>query len=237
MSALTEAQQSTTLDAKVELWTLDLTALGGSVLRFTMGPIDGQIVEFDGESYPPVPLEADGFEWSGQGPLPTPRLTISNINLVMSGLVQEFRDLVGAKVTRLRTLKRFLDGQPSADPAAHFPLDIYRIERKSAQTKVAIEWELAAAMDQEGRKVPGRQITRLCDQRYRVWDPDTETFDYSKATCPYVGAQSYDRFGNPVGSGAEDTCNKQLVTGCQARFGESATLPFRGFPGVARVRA
>lgn len=237
MSALTEAQQSTSLDAKVEIWTLDLTALGGTVLRFTLGPADGQPVLHDGKSYPPVPIETDGFEWSGSGPLPTPKLRVSNINLVMSGLVQEFQDLVGAKVTRLRTLRRFLDGQPLADPAAHWPLDIYRVERKSAQTKLAIEWELSAAMDQEGRKVPGRQITRLCDQRYRVWDPDTETFDYSKATCPYVAAQSYDRFGDPVSSDADDVCNKQLVTGCQARFGESSVLPFRGFPGVARVRA
>lgn len=237
MSVPTEAQQATFLDAKVELWTLDLTPLDGALLHFSLGQVDDQPVAFAGKTYPPIPIEADGFEWSGQGPMPTPRLRISNINLVMSGLVQEFRDLVGATVTRLRTLERFLDGQPTADPTAHWPLDVYRVERKLGQNKQAIEWELAAAMDQEGRKVPGRQVTRLCDQRYRVWDPATAAFDYSRATCPYVGAQSYDRFGNTVISGADDICSKQLEGGCKVRFGEEAILPFRGFPGVARVRA
>ncbi len=236
MSALTEAQQAASLDAKVELWTLDGTSHGAGVLRWTSGTVSDQPVVFAGNTYPPTPIEADGFEWSGSGPLPTPRLRIANVNLVITGLLQQFNDLVGATVTRLRTLTRFLDGQPGADPTAHWPLDVYRVERKSAQNKVYVEWELAAAMDQEGRLVPGRQVTRLCDQRYRVWDPDTQTFDYSQATCPYVGAASFDRFGNPVASGADDVCNKQLTSGCKVRFGDNAILPFRGFPGVARAR-
>lgn len=236
MSVLTEAQQATTVDAHVELWTLDLTALGGSVLRFTIGPLDGQPVVFATNSYPPIPIEADGFEWKGDGPAPSPRLRIGNVDLVMTGLVQQFNDLIGATVTRTRTLKRFLDGQPDADPSAMFPPDVFRIERKSSQNKLFIEWELAAAMDQEGRKVPGRQITRTCTQRYRVWNPDTETFDYSEATCPYIGANSFDRNGNSVVNGADDVCGKQLITGCEVRFGENAILPFRGFPGVARYR-
>ncbi|MEO1200890.1 MAG: phage minor tail protein L, partial [Pseudomonadota bacterium] len=64
MSALTEAQQATTLDAKVELWTLDGTALGVGILRWTSGTADDQPVVFDGNTYPPTPIEADGFEWS-----------------------------------------------------------------------------------------------------------------------------------------------------------------------------
>lgn len=236
MSDLTEAQQATSLDAVVTLWTLDATAQGAGTLRWTSGTVDDAAVEFDGNTYSPTPVEADGFEWTGNGPLPTPTLRIANVNLVIAGLLQQYDDLVGATVTRTRTLKRFLDGEDDADPTAFWPIDVYRIERKSAQNKVFVEWELAAAMDQEGRKVPGRQVTRLCSHRYRVWDTSTEDFNYDNATCPYNDSGIFDRLGVPVASGADDVCNKQLTTGCKVRFGDSAILPFRGFPGVGRAR-
>ena len=78
-------------------------------------------------------------------------------------------DLAGAKVTRIRTLARYIDavnfpnsinpfGTP--DPTAEFPQEIYKIDRKSAENREIVEFELAAAIDMVGVRAPQRQCTR-----------------------------------------------------------------------------
>ena len=53
-------------------------------------------------------------------------------------------------------------------------------------------------------------------------------------TCPYVGDKNFNRDNEEV-SPENDFCPKTL-TSCRKRFGEDGVLPFRGFPGVAKVR-
>jgi phage-related protein len=77
-------------------------------------------------------------------------------------------------------------------------------------------------------------VRDYCPLVYRRWTG--AGFDYSEATCPYAGAQSYDLDGNPVPN-SMDKPSKRLGTCCRVRFGVNAALPFGGFPGVARVRA
>lgn len=228
-----EAQKAAT-SPYVVLYQLDARVLGGDVYCFTQSTRESAPITYGGVEYTPIDLEADGFEWTGAGTLPTPRIRIANANRAMSALVGTYDDLLGATLTRIRTFRRFLDGEPDADPGAHFPLDIYRVERKVALTKTHIEWELSAAMDQEGKMLPGRQVLRdACTHTYRRWTG--AGFDYSQATCPYTGSACFKASGDPTGNSAEDDCGRK-DSDCKKRFGESAVLPTRAFPGVARVR-
>ena len=221
-------------DARVELFTLNATEHGVGVLRFTAMTRDTQtIVRYQGHDYQPMPIEADGFAWSGQGPLPRPRLRVSNIGGIL-GSALGTSDLLGATLTRLVTFRRYLDDEPTADPNAHLEPDIWRIERKTRHDPMLIEWELAASLEQEGRRLPGRtMLADVCSRRYRIFRDGT--FDYSRAQCPYTGTLYFDETGAPTNA-AGDRCGKRL-SDCRARFGQTAVLPTWAFPGLGRTRA
>lgn len=228
----TLAQQAATDDI-VHLYALDATSLGGEIYRFTSSAFEALPVTWQGNIYAPVPVETEGWEWNGSGSLPTPTLKVSNIGNGFGGAVIGFGDLVGCPFVRTRTFRRFLDGQPDADPAAHFPLDVYRVEQKTSHNKVFIEWKLAAAFDHEGRLLPGRQVLRdTCTHRYRRWNGTA--FDFTKATCPYVGDLFFTTTGAATADPAEDRCGKRL-SDCKKRFADDP-LPTRAFPGVSRIR-
>jgi len=217
----------------VELYDLDATAIGGGVHHFVKDTDFGEPVVWRGNTYAPLQFEADGFETNGQGTLPRPTIRVCHINTAFIATVYEFDDLVGATVTRWRTLAHYLDNGAQANTQEYYNLDIYKIDRKSGQNKVYIEWELAAPMDQEGRKIPGRQVVRdACGKRYRAWNGSA--FEYGLATCPYTGTAYFDASGAVV-SASLDWCGKKL-SDCKLRFGNNP-LPYGGFPGVARVRS
>ena len=218
----------------IELYDLDLTALGGPIFYFTrmVHPTD-PVITWRGHPYVPIPVSITGFEKSAKGALPQPKLQVSNLDItVLMGVVKEYQDLLGATVTRWRTYSQYLDGQPMADPDAHFHPDIFQVEQKTNQDESTIEWLLSASIDQQGKLLPGRQILRdVCTHRYRL--PVLGSFDYTKATCPYTGSACFDFMG--VGSTQDnDQCGKRL-SDCKLRFGNDP-LPYQGFPGVARVR-
>lgn len=219
--------------ALVDLFQVDLTRLGGTILYFTPQIYENQDpVSFDGILYAPVPIEVSGFERSGKEPFPRPRVKIANVNLVASALVRDYADLVGATVTHIQTFADYLDDGADPDPGQHLPLNIFRIENKVSQTKTEVEWELSAAIDQQDRKLPGRQILRICTWVYRRFNVTTGQFEYdqSERACPYTGDACYDRNNNPVDP-ARDRCSHTLV-GCKQRFGQYNELPFGGFPGA-----
>jgi len=135
---------------------------------------NGEIV-WNSESYLRFPVEATGFAFQ-RGQLPRPTITISNMGtpnmsaiLVIANAFTAGNDLTGAKVTRIRTMARFLDtanfsgatnpfGTP--DPDAEFPREVYYIDRKSAENRTVVQFELAAIFDIAGIRGPKRQCTR-----------------------------------------------------------------------------
>jgi len=230
-----EENQRLAANAIVSLYQLDLTALGGEILRFTTGTLGGAAVEFDGEPYAPADVEADGFEFGSGGALPRPRLRVSNAANAVSSVIAEFADLVGATFRRIRTFRRFLDGQVDADPTATFPAEVYVIDRKVAHNAVYVEWELATPLDAEGVMLPRRQVIReVCTHSYRVWDPDTADYDYTRVTCPYADPPAFNEAGLVV-IPEQDRCGRRLVD-CRLRFGQHGVLPTRKFPGAGRFR-
>ncbi|CAM3536589.1 Phage minor tail protein L [Vibrio aerogenes CECT 7868] len=228
----TETVQKTSLPAIVEMFSVT-TSTG--TLRFVTGPRDGKPVVHAGKTYTPLPIDVSGFGFNTTGSIPRPTMRISNIDSALIPVIAETDDLIGARVVRQRIFATNLDGEPDEDPGQTFPPDIYVVNRKSVQTRASVEWELVAAIDQEGVKLPRRQVIRdYCQSIYRVYDAGEAEFDYGDATCPYTGVVCFNAQGKSTDA-ASDACGKTLAD-CKKRFGEHGILPFDGFPGVARVR-
>jgi lambda family phage minor tail protein L len=205
-------------DAIIVLFVLDATNYdGGQIYRFT--PMTNELkapIIWQGETYTPFPCEADGFEFAGDGSIPRPKFAFSNIQGLLSPVMEAMDDFQGSKVTRKRTEARYLDaanfalGNPNANPDAAWPDDVYYVERKTRETRDVIELELSAGGDFQGAQIP----KRVCAANTCPWA-------YKSAECTYVG-------GLP-------TCDKTL-TDCKTHFGANNPLPFGGFPGVGRFR-
>ena len=126
-------------------------------------------------TYSKMPVTSDGYSYSGKGKLPRPTLTFSNLLGVITSLMQlvnettAFSDLQGAKVTRRRTMSRFLDAVnfPSSvnpygtpDPSAELPQEIYFIERKVTENRDIVQFELVSTFDLFGIGAPKKLVTR-----------------------------------------------------------------------------
>ena len=178
-SAIVSNLQNTNPSAIIELFTLQLdNNLHGAttIYRFHAGSSlkdNGEIV-WAGNSYQRFPIKAEGFAFR-QGQLPRPTLTVSNALGTITAILAAVNattagnDLTGATVTRIRTLARFIDavnfpsnvnpyGTP--DPTAEFPQEIYKIDRKSAENREVVQFELASVFDLAGIRAPQRQCTR-----------------------------------------------------------------------------
>lgn len=236
MTSIQAESQSLSPDPKISLFLLDASFVGGTLMYFVQGSEHDGPVSFNGIEYVATDVEFEGLETSGVGALPTPIIRVGNTDGVWQAMLNTFGGLEGCTIHRVRTYKKFLDGQPEADPQAYYGPDTFRIERKTIENSTQIEWELSAAIDQEGKQIPGRQVIRdTCLWRYRVWNQGTGDFDYSKAQCPYTGSQAFDINDQPIADPTKDTPSRRLSC-CRARFGRANPLPFGGFPGVARSR-
>ncbi len=230
--AITSEIQKLAPSSVIELFVLDLAIFGQGPVRFHAGTNAlQQPVVWQANAYEAFPIEVEGFEFNGNGQVPRPRLRVANVTGAITALVLTYQDLVGAKITRKRTLAKYLDAvnfsggsNPTADPLAEFADDIYYVDRKSRETRDVVEFELAASFDLEGVILPRRQIVQnVCPWRYRG------------AECGYTGSNYFNANDQSIVSSIQDICGKQL-TSCQMRFGQNAELPFGGFPAAGLIR-
>ena len=242
---ITNDLQGISPTAIIELFQLELDAAqhGVDVIHYLSGLNQGglQAITFGGQAYTAIPLEAEGFSYSGQGSLPRPTLRLSNLFGTITGLIAPLPNgLEGAKVTRIRTLARYIDninfssgsnpfGTP--DSTATFPKEIYYVDRKSVENRSLIEFELASAFDLAGVRAPKRQCISRCQWVYKSVE-----CGYDPAVGPgkVVNGVTFTRFtANDVGTTAdgEDVCGKRQSS-CECRFGENNELPFGGYPGI-----
>ena len=236
MSVVTEVQKLEP-DAIVSLYILDTTNIGGSeIFRFTSMPDGDSAVLFDGEAYTPVDIRATGFNWDGRGTFPKPTLTVSNVSGLVTSAIYTLGDMVGAKFIRIRTFAKHLDNGSDPDPTATFPIEQYVVDQRTKHTKAFVEWKLASVIDQIGVKIPRRQCLRdACTHTYREYNTSTSSFDYTGATCPYVGSGLFTEDNVSTADPTEDSCGRK-VSSCKLRFGANGVLPTRSFPGISRVR-
>jgi lambda family phage minor tail protein L len=205
--------------AIIELFVLDASdpSIGGGLTYFHAGTNDvwANIV-WQGNTYQAFPIKAEGFEITGKGTLPRPKLTVAAVDGLIGLMIRDYDDLVGATLIRKRTLAKFLPTGSSPNPNAYLPDDVFVIERKALETKDFISFELASKMDAQGLKLPRRVIqATICPWVYKGYE------------CTYTGALA--------------TCNKTLNDatgdgGCLQHFGQTTPLPYGGFPGAGLVR-
>lgn len=221
-----EAQQPAP-SALIELFELQLiTAIHGvdTIYRFHAGinaKQDGDVI-WAGNSYLAFPISAEGFSYSGNGQLPRPTVKVSNVLGTITALLLSLPSgLEGAKFTRIRTHARYLDavnftgnvnpyGTP--DPTAEYPREIYYVDRRKIETREVVEFELAAAFDLAGVRIPKRQcIASICQWKYR------------SAECSYTGNAYFDANGAAVSTLGLDVCGKKL-SDCQLRLAQRSVL-------------
>ena len=235
--------------AIIELFELQLiAALHGSseVYRFHAGSnagVTGNIV-WNGNPYIRFPVQAEGFEYTNGGTLPRPTLSVANLDgavtalLLGVNLTTPGNDLTGAKVKRIRTLKKFLDGESAADPYATFPVEEWFIDRKATESRDVVSFELASKFDLSNKELPNRQVVaNICQWEYKgasgecPYDPDTGP----GKTVDVVNYRFFNAKDEPQTVEANDVCGKRLSS-CKCRFGENNELPFGSFPGAGLIR-
>lgn len=206
----------------VTLFILNTAVIGGTggsgglyYFCSNLNPLGNDVV-WNGVTYAVMPIAPAGFESSTNGSLPHPTLAISNIDGLMLSLVDQLGDLVGALVTRIQVLAKYLDavnfsgGNPNANPTANFPIDVWVIEQKTAETYESIIFEMVAATDAQGITLPSRLIqNNNCPSAYMNGD--------GTGMCPYSGSNpSCDHsLSNPLVGGVSG--------GCQAHFSVTTT--------------
>jgi lambda family phage minor tail protein L len=205
----------------VELFEVDCTDMGGDLLRFHAHLQSGPIV-WQGNTYSAWPISASGFERTGAATQPSPTITVGNVDGSISALCIALADLVGAKVKRHRTLVKYLDGQPGADPTAEMPVELWVIEQKTGETNLQVEFTLSSVLDFSGRQLPARQVVATLCQ-----------WDYKGTECGWSGSTYFDKDNNPVSDPNLDRCGKRLSS-CKCRFGATSPLSFGGFPSAGQ---
>ena len=155
-----------------------------TVFRFHAGTnmnTNSNIV-WQGNTYEKFPITAEGFAFEGRGQIPRPTLTMSNSGgitrsgqvitvtdlLILVNLITPHNDLINAKITRLQVLASSLDAanfpgnnNPFGTPNSNeLPQEVFFIDRKQAENRSTVQFELVSRLDQQNKKLPKRQVTR-----------------------------------------------------------------------------
>jgi len=212
--------------AIIELFQMELTlAVNGVDTTFYYHAGTNELtadIVFGGLTYAATPIEVEGFEMTTKGTLPRPTMRVANANSAISALLVLYNPLQ-AKVTRIRTCKKFLDavnfsgGNPTADPTAKFEDEIWYIDRVSQENPELVEFELTSKLDLLNLALPRRQVLEHCPWKYRG------------SECGYRGKRYFDVNDNST-TAANDQCGKRYSS-CALRFAKG-NLPFGGFPGA-----
>ena len=174
------------------------------VYRFCSSVNNTNPIIWQGKSYQPLPIFTTDFEMPSDGRLPRPKLAVANPSGLLSTIVLMNYDFHGCKVSRKRTFVKFLDdanfrsrnGEPRnpsgmADPNAHLPDDIFFINRKIAETRESIEFELTSMLEMEGIVFPAREmLADHCSFRYRGLG-----CNYAGAPCSTETGSTFAKYG------------------------------------------
>ena len=218
-------------------------------------------IKFGGQTYPAVPVEVDGFEFSAKGTLPRPTLRVANVNNAITSLMLLYNPLA-AEVRRIRTFAKFIDTtnfQNGVNPFFTKESDVEdalttqngdilteQSENDTADpdAKIVETWYIDRVSSENQQFVefelaPKLDLTNLALPRRTIEEFCPWTYRGGRE-CPYAGDDCFtidDRLietGTQAEKEAADVCGKRLSS-CQARFGPE-NLPFGGFYG-ARLQA
>lgn len=225
------------IDAPVFLYKFDLVPIGvAQTYYFSPHLLNGANVSFGGQEYSYAAVHIGEVAQDASGDTGNTVLTLTNKDNFISTLCTLYNDCVGAKVTRIKTLRSFLDGQPLENPDGHITRNVFIVNRKSGLDDEYGQFELRPMSSIEGKKIP-RQVClkNICLRTYRVWDAVAE--DWIMGTCPYAGANMFTRAGAVTTDETQDQCSFDLK-GCDLRYPDvdgGDPKPLWAFPGMQRV--
>ena len=169
----------------IELFKLDLidgthffSGIGSPVTlyRFHNGTneINTDII-WQGQTYSAIACEAEGFETGDNTVMARPTIsfanTVGNISTILElvNQITPFNDLQKAKITRIRTMARFLDANNfvnqtnpfgTPDPTKALEPMEYEINKKLVENNEVCTFELVNTIDFEDLTLPRKQITK-----------------------------------------------------------------------------
>ncbi len=181
---------------------------------------------WQGNEYIAAPIEAQGFETNlkGSPPIPTLSITVSDEGIpqltILKQRIRELGDIVGAKVTRIRTFARFIDASNffnqtpplnyNPDPTQELPRDIWYIDRLANENKTAIQYELSPLFTVEGITLPGRIISEnSCPWSYRG---EGCLYEFANRKTTIHGNGTLPQYAPPVATSLDEKFT-DLVTG------------------------
>ena len=217
--------------ALIDLFEVDMRHLTGNngstgeLFRFYAGTNElSNPIVWQGNTYVPYGIKADGFEMSGQGASNRPTLSIVNYDGQMTALSNDFEQCLGAIVRRRQVYAQFLDavnfkdGNRNADPQQE-RVSYYVVEQLSSLTQEFATFTLALPAETDNAVINKRTILTTCSWVYR----STE--------CGYTGRPVADEKDQPTTDPKKDKCSGCL-RGCQLR---NNTLNYGGFIAVNKL--
>ena len=218
-------------NALIELFEVDLRQLrdsdgiSGELYRFYAGTNEkSQPIVWQGKTYQPFGVKADGFELSGNGPSNRPTLTIGNVDGFVTALCNRFEQCLGGVVRRRLVYMHYLDavnfegGNKQADPSQE-ALSYFLIEQLSSLNRNIAQFTLALPSETDSALIGARMITTTCSWLYR------------SVECGYTGKAVADEKDQPTTDPQKDKCSG-LLTGCKLR---NNTQNYGGFVSVDKL--
>lgn len=217
--------------ALIDLFEVDMRHLAGNngstgeLFRFYAGTNElSNPIVWQGNTYVPYGIKADGFEMSGQGASNRPTLSIVNYDGQMTALSNDFEQCLGAIVRRRQVYAQFLDavnfkdGNRNADPQQE-RVSYYVVEQLSSLTQEFATFTLALPAETDNAVINKRTILTTCSWVYR----STE--------CGYTGRPVADEKDQPTTDPKKDKCSGCL-RGCKLR---GNSLNYGGFIAVNKL--
>ncbi len=218
-------------NALIELFEVDLRQLrdsdgiSGELYRFYAGTNEkSQPIVWQGKTYQPFGVKADGFELSGNGPSNRPTLTVGNVDGFVTALCNRFDQCLGGVVRRRLVYMHYLDavnfdyGNKQADPSQE-ALSYFLIEQLSSLNRSIAQFTLALPSETDSALIGARMITTTCSWLYR------------SVECGYTGLAVADEKDQPTTDPQKDKCSG-LLTGCKLR---KNTQNYGGFVSVDKL--
>ena len=185
-------------------------------LGFHGGSIFNKSITWQGVQYLPLAMESEGFDIFGDGKLARPKLKVLNKDYIITNFLQNYNDLVNAKIVRKRVSIKYIDDTnfdgPNpfgiADPKAELTDETWLVGRKTQESKVFVELELASPLDLESFDVNYREVvSKFCYWKYRGEGCRYAGLPVEKADeSPFVdsaGSVVVPSYNAPTGAGGE----------------------------------
>lgn len=146
-------------------------------IRFHAGSNGLKNIIYNSLEYFSIPVDVEGFETNMSNRLPRPKLTIANVDNLISGILRNYSDLRSSAFIRIKIFLKNLDqvnfensinpfGIPQ--PLNYISKEKYLISQKILENKNIIQFELITPFDLQTLQTATRSIYgRYCYWQYR----------------------------------------------------------------------